>query len=505
MNGITTSIRIEIPNISEEIDEIIHDRMMRPQMSAMHSAYNFIRDGVDKKSAWKMLRIRYPWLTGRNVNDAIVMANGIYRSQQELLSEHLLNVKKRIEKAEIRLKKVDDVHLERAVFNKIANLKLQEKKLNDHIRMGTVPSIKFGGQRRWDRVCRKLPDAKSDWGFSRSNQFFSRGAKNYHGNPHVRLILDGDENLSLSVRVPVEIKYGKRITTSAEWKEFPISYSEMYFQLLKQAAIDGAKGAGQYSVRIIRISNSHYRAYITLEEAVVYRELDTFEEMPDTGNFVAGVDLNLDHLAVVVVDRQGQYIKSKLFRYPNLGELRKEKTKWQIGNISREVICWAQSQGAAAIVIENLKINSGNGSNVQNRRTVPFAYRKLGEMLSRRALREGLYVKRVHPAYSSWIGYLKYSKMYGLSVHMSAAYVIARRGLGLQERLPKSLIKIIPKVIDILERGETLERKEKWIERLKNWKSYSPENGKPWLLWATLYSSSEYSREVRKIVTYGRN
>ncbi|WP_444508950.1 hypothetical protein, partial [Enterobacter mori] len=57
--------------------------------------------------------------------------------------------------------------------------------------------------------------------------------------------------------------------------------------------------------------------------------------------------------------------------------------------------------------------------------------------LIRMALRNGLSVKTVNPAYTSVIGKLKYSKKYGISVHETAAFTIARRGLELQEQLPK--------------------------------------------------------------------
>jgi len=52
------------------------------------------------------------------------------------------------------------------------------------------------------------------------------------------------------------------------------------------------------------------------------------------------------------------------------------------------------------MVIEDLNISDrGNGGARFNRRTVPFAYRRLAEALVRRALREGFIVKRVNPLY----------------------------------------------------------------------------------------------------------
>ena len=38
------------------------------------------------------------------------------------------------------------------------------------------------------------------------------------------------------------------------------------------------------------------------------------------------------------------------------------------------------------------------------------------------------------------LGRIKYQKRFGLSVHESAAICIARKGLGLKEKLPKKLL-----------------------------------------------------------------
>jgi len=42
----------------------------------------------------------------------------------------------------------------------------------------------------------------------------------------------------------------------------------------------------------------------------------------------------------------------------------------------------------------------------------------------------------VHPAYTSLIGKYKYSRLYNLSIHVLASYVIARKGLEFKEDIP---------------------------------------------------------------------
>ena len=45
-------------------------------------------------------------------------------------------------------------------------------------------------------------------------------------------------------------------------------------------------------------------------------------------------------------------------------------------------------------------------------------------------------MRKVHPAHTSLIGKYKYSRLYNLSTHVLASYVIARKGLGFQEDIP---------------------------------------------------------------------
>jgi hypothetical protein len=50
----------------------------------------------------------------------------------------------------------------------------------------------------------------------------------------------------------------------------------------------------------------------------------------------------------------------------------------------------------------------------------------------------------VNPAYTSQIGKMKYMKRLGVSIHMAAAYVIARRAMGFKEILPPMLYSLVP-------------------------------------------------------------
>ncbi len=62
-------------------------------------------------------------------------------------------------------------------------------------------------------------------------------------------------------------------------------------------------------------------------------------------------------------------------------------------------------------------------------------FKQLNSILSNR----GINLHFRNPAYTSLIGLTKYSRQYGVSSDIAAAIAIARRGMGLSEKLPHSI------------------------------------------------------------------
>ena len=203
-----------------------------------------------------------------------------------------------------------------------------------------------------------------------------------------------------------------------------------------------------------------------------------------------GVDLNENHLAVTEVDSSGKLIQSfniyfnpetynsvntlntlnsdenKLFklidsnnnnliRLPmienqfklnekpqiNLSKISSDKTQNILGNAIKIVTDLSLITGKTIIIekldftqkkkqlASNCKLNNKNKFNY-NHMISSFAYSKFKEILKSQANKSGLQVIEVNPAYSSLIGLVNYVKPLGLSIHMSASYVIAQRGLN---------------------------------------------------------------------------
>ncbi|MRU02598.1 transposase, partial [Bacillus anthracis] len=147
------------------------------------------------------------------------------------------------------------------------------------------------------------------------------------------------------------------------------------------------------------------------------------------------------------------------------------------------------------IVLEDLKFQQSHDTDkYSNRNFHQFTYKKMLNSLIRMSLRNGFSVKTVNPAYTSVIGKLKYSQNFGISVHEAAAFTIARRGLELQEQLPKEIILLLKKQITTklrilvasMEESKKNTKKvyKKWLQTIQTWKEYHN-----WKLWSILHKT----------------
>jgi IS605 OrfB family transposase len=106
------------------------------------------------------------------------------------------------------------------------------------------------------------------------------------------------------------------------------------------------------------------------------------------------------------------------------------------------VVAIAEEHGVA-IATEKLKYlrksrrGDGSGRSFRRRKQHRFAYRSLLEKIHSLARKRGVEVLEVSPQDTSTIGMLKYAPGLSLSKDVAAAYVIGRRALGFEEKLPK--------------------------------------------------------------------
>ncbi len=286
--------------------------------------------------------------------------------------------------------------------------------------------VVFGGRKLFEQLKRKhlsgrpLKKLKREWREVRQGHLYSRGDRTKGGNPNLRLVIqDG----ALKLRIGL--------------------------------------GDGSYAWAILKTSHPNlnallqrvyaplpYNVELSLREGKVYAHITWSEELPPLAvtkeNGVLALDVNSDpyHLALAVVTPDGNLKRHLTFsleevdRAPNRGA--KEFVLWKVAH---QVVAVAEEHGVA-IATERLKHlpkgRRGDGSGRAFRRKQHrFAYASILRKVHSLARKKGVQVVEVKPQDTSTIGMLKYAPQLSLSKDVAAAYVIGRRALGFQEKLPK--------------------------------------------------------------------
>jgi IS605 OrfB family transposase len=286
--------------------------------------------------------------------------------------------------------------------------------------------VVFGGRKLFEQLTRghlsgkALLALKREWKEKRQGLLYSRGDAAKKGNANLRLE-PGDGALWLRVNL----------------------------------------GNGTYARALVKTSHPQLRALLErvhaslpynvtlqLKEGKVYAHFSWSEELPPPvhtkANGVLGIDVNSDpyHLALAVVSPDGNLVRyltlslAEVDSAPNKGA--KELLLWRIAH---QVVALAEEHGVA-IATERLKhlrkSKRGDGSGRHFRRKQHrFAYQSLLQKIHSLARKRGVEVLEVSPRDTSTIGMLKYAPQLHLSKDVAAAYVIGRRALGFEEKLPK--------------------------------------------------------------------
>lgn len=152
-----------------------------------------------------------------------------------------------------------------------------------------------------------------------------------------------------------------------------------------------------------------------------------------------GIDLNIDHLAVVAVDRMGNPSSRATLPFPDRLAARAagHRAAAMIGATVRDLVATALARGRP-LAIKALDFSKEKAAlkelGPSHARRLSVAYARFAQMLKARCHREGVEVVEVDHAYTTVIGRLKYALGHAMSRHHAAALAIGRRALGMGER-----------------------------------------------------------------------
>ncbi|MEQ8757381.1 MAG: IS200/IS605 family accessory protein TnpB-related protein [Coleofasciculus sp. G1-WW12-02] len=242
-----------------------------------------------------------------------------------------------------------------------------------------------------------------------------------YGNQICQLDLIGKE---LHIRVPyaLEKRYGKYI-------QFPIRLPKHGTDNLATAWYN--KQALTY--RFIQKSLTEWEIHITFDVEPAPRIT-----APVSWGAI-GVDLNPNCIGWAMADKDGNLDGFGQFKV-NIQSQPKGRTEAILVDVVTDLTKLALEH-KRPIVVEKLDFSDKKKrlrelNTRHNRMLSNFAYSKFLQLLLARCFKLGIQVIEVNPAYSSWIGLIKFMSMYGMNSATAAAFVLARRGMFLSERLP---------------------------------------------------------------------
>jgi len=358
--------------------------LMRKFSSMVRFAYKRLLDGAERKELKKLLSRKYG-INTRYSDDAILLA------QQTLQSciEREQNPKKLI----------------------------------------------FGSRKLFEQLKEKHLTGKSreklrqKWEERRYSVLYSRGDKSKEGNLNLRLV-----NLNNQWHLRINLGNGEyvwaRVIRSAKRK------TDKWVGFISD--IEHAEKTGDWFPYTVRLK---------LRNGKIYAQISTEEKFPELtftkDNGVIGIDINAYpfHLALVYTSKNGNLEKYERINLGTLLEDSSDRRAYLSWQTAHQVVDIAKRE-RKAIVVENLerlpKGKRGDGLPKLRQRLQKWIYKALLQKIEIVAKRNGIQVIKVNPAYTSVIGKLKYAPLYNIDKDTAGAYVIARRGLGFKERLPKN-------------------------------------------------------------------
>ena len=293
----------------------------------------------------------------------------------------------------------------------------------------------FGTKKLFHERC-KGSISKQEWQDARNNRLLSRGDKTKSGNPNLRVIANDDGTfLEISTLERTSSNRAVKIQTPLYLPQKPSKKTgAVNGRDYRAMMLDYLKTGEAYQAELIKRDGQYY-CHITIDESKI-REYKTIH----TGHTgLIGIDANPDGLALTLISRDGNYLKSTHLKQHELKYARSGRRENLCGELAKQAAEYAK-QHNCGIAVEDLRFSKDKDvSSKFARISHQFIYRKLLLALIIACIRAGVELIQVKPQYTSKIGLYKYCHQYGLNTHNGAAMAIARRAYGFREKIPKPL------------------------------------------------------------------
>lgn len=178
--------------------------------------------------------------------------------------------------------------------------------------------------------------------------------------------------------------------------------------------------------RVVRRDDRYFlQATITIEK----------DDIGEQDRYI-GIDFNKGFVAISEVKEDGNLINTNRIYYRFK---QGNKTTNDLRQLAHDIATRCKENNMS-LAIEDLDFGKKRAKTSKYKKDEKYnemlhslAYSKFDEYISRACFTNGVWLRRVNPAYTSYIGKKKYNEIKKLNTHTSASYVIARRGMRFKD------------------------------------------------------------------------
>lgn len=163
-----------------------------------------------------------------------------------------------------------------------------------------------------------------------------------------------------------------------------------------------------------------------------------------SSNGVFGVDFNKGFISVTETDKQGNMVKTYNLDYRfGSGNKTKNDLELVIGQVVKESL----NKGKDVVVekldfkVKKSELISKKGKKY-NEMLSSLPYSIYGSIVKSKCAKNKVYLHQVNPAWTSYIGNIRYTTPRKMNIHTAASFVIARRGMNLNDSVGKKRMRL---------------------------------------------------------------
>ena len=273
-----------------------------------------------------------------------------------------------------------------------------------------------------------LKSNKKEFLLQRDSQMSYIGSQDETGRNQMFQLSYNDRNNQFNIKIRKDFGFDTK-----EKYEF----GKCYFNNHKNKLIEALKNKNStpLTYSIIRKNNRYY-LHCTFE----YRIEDKSNFLTGKTYGTIGLDFNKGFIALSEIDRNSNLIGTDILKY-RFGK--GHKTKSDLEKCISKILKRALEKGKD-VCIENLnfktkkskteKAKSEKGRKYNNM-LHSLSYALYDKLLTNMAFRNKVDIIKVNPAWTSWIAKNKFCNRMKLNIHTGASFVIARRGIGIEDEV----------------------------------------------------------------------